>query len=130
MEARVKLGQRRWRNILEQGAAGKFRLRDPRDENCRLTHFGGQVAKAAGRFAIGPQGDSHRGVGNYFHAGRSFRRVAFTAFSKDSNSRGDSFGREVAASRAAASVPLGGISRSITAEKVSSRPVFHEANRV
>ena len=56
--------------------------------------------------------------------------MAFTAFSKDSNSRGDSFGRDAAASRAAASVPLGGISRSITAENVSSRPVFHEASRV
>src|SRR6266516_504647 len=130
MEARVKLRQRRWRNIFEQGAAGKFCVRDQRDENCLLTHFGRQVAKAAVRFAITPQVNYHRGAGNYFHAGRSFRRVAFTAFSKDSNSRGDSFGRTAAASRAAASVPLGGISRSITAEKVSSRPVFHEASRV
>ena len=56
--------------------------------------------------------------------------MAFTMFSRDSNSLEGKTGSDSAASKAASSVPLGGINRSITAENVSSRPVFHEASRV
>ena len=42
--------------------------------------------------------------------------MAFTAFSRDSNSLEGKTGSDSAASKAASSVPLGGINRSITAE--------------
>src|ERR1043166_2106079 len=128
MEALVKFSQRLQGNALEQYAARKFGLRDPRNYDSGFTDFFGQISQTPRRLAVAPEIDEHGGVGHYFHEAGSFFRVALTVFSSALKSRSGRSGNDSAASIAAPSVPLGGINRSITAEKVSSRPFFQEAS--
>lgn len=130
METTLKLSECIRRNILEQCAARKFGLGDPRHQNRRFADFPSQIRQTARRFAITPQVDEHGGIRDYFPAGGSFCRVAFTASSNAANSPADKSGSVSAAAKAPDRVPFGGINRLMTAEKVSALPVFHEANRV
>lgn len=114
-------------NSLVQGPAREFGLDDPWDGEGVFTGFFDEVLDAGALFAESPYIDENGCVGNQLHAGGSGVRVASTDCWRASKSLSGRSGRNSAAARAEAIVPLAGTMRSTTSEKV--QPSFQLLSR-